>query len=83
MVNCFKKGSIYGQRETNGHPDFHAVSKDLKKMLIDSKNFWPADYGNYGPLIIRLAWHASGSFRTIDGRGGADGGRMRFDPERS
>ena len=52
-------------------------------MLIDSKNFWPADYGNYGPLIIRLAWHASGSFRTIDGRGGADGGRMRFDPERS
>ena len=52
-------------------------------MLIDSKNFWPADYGNYGPLIIRLSWHASGSFRTIDGRGGADGGRMRFDPERS
>ena len=48
-------------------------------MLIDSKNFWPADYGNYGPLIIRLAWHASGSFRTIDGRGGADGGRMRFE----
>ena len=83
VVNCLKKGSSYGQRETNGHPDFHAVSKDLKKMLIDSKNFWPADYGNYGPLIIRLAWHASGSFRTIDGRGGADGGRMRFDPERS
>ena len=65
--------------------DFEDVKKHIKDNVLQKSNdtYWPADYGNYGPLFIRLAWHASGSFREDDGRGGADGGRQRFDPERS
>ena len=65
--------------------DFEAVKTHIKDNVLQNSNdsYWPADYGNYGPLFIRLAWHASGSFRESDGRGGADGGRQRFDPERS
>jgi catalase (peroxidase I) len=60
---------------------FAAVREDIVAMLTDSQAFWPADFGHYGGLLIRLAWHCSGSYRNTDGRGGCDGGRIRFDPE--
>ena len=63
--------------------NFEEVRQDIKNVLTKSQKFWPADYGNYGPLFIRLTWHAAGSYRESDGRGGTDGGRQRFDPERS
>ena len=69
--------------EATKKTDWDVVRSDIREFLRTSQDSWPADYGDYGPLFIRLAWHNTGSYRTSDGRGGADGARQRFDPERS
>lgn len=60
--------------------DYDALKQDLRDLMIDSQDWWPADYGHYGPLFIRMSWHAAGTYRTSDGRGGGGTGNQRFAP---
>ena len=60
--------------------DYKSLKKDLHALMTDSQDWWPADFGHYGPLFIRMAWHAAGTYRTGDGRGGAGSGQQRFAP---
>jgi catalase-peroxidase len=60
--------------------DLEVLKKDINVLMTDSQDWWPADYGHYGPLFIRMAWHSAGTYRTGDGRGGAGSGNQRFAP---
>lgn len=70
----------FNYRKAFSSLDYFAVKKDIQKILTESQDWWPADFGNYGPLFIRMAWHSAGTYRIGDGRGGANSGQQRFAP---
>tara|TARA_Y100000589_G_scaffold50407_2_gene42025 strand:+ start:2873 stop:5101 length:2229 start_codon:yes stop_codon:yes gene_type:complete len=73
-------GGNFNYNDALKNLDVEALKKDLSELMTTSQDWWPADYGHYGPFFIRMSWHAAGTYRTIDGRGGADGGMQRFAP---
>ncbi len=73
-------GTKFNYAEEFKKLDLNAVKKDINTLLTTSQDWWPADYGNYGPLFIRMAWHSAGTYRVTDGRGGASYGTQRFAP---
>lgn len=73
-------GGDFNYAEAFKSLDFQALKKDLTALMTDSQDWWPADFGHYGPFFIRMSWHAAGTYRTGDGRGGAGSGQQRFAP---
>ncbi len=77
------RGEDFDYAEAFGSLDLDEVKADIEEVMTTSEEWWPADYGHYGPLFIRMAWHSAGTYRTIDGRAGASGGLQRLPPESS
>src|SRR5689334_19112261 len=73
-------GTDYDYRKEFAKLDVEALKKDIFDVMTTSQDWWPADYGHYGPLFIRMTWHAAGTYRIADGRGGGGSGDQRFAP---
>jgi catalase-peroxidase len=73
-------GQTFNYREEFAKLDYQALKNDLRKLMTDSQDWWPADFGHYGPQLIRMSWHSAGTYRVADGRGGGGRGQQRFAP---